>query len=181
MNFFEGAIVLENGEMLFREGRLENARATGAAASKIAKEGEADEPVVMTGELTLPENGFTLPVPERFRDRLAGKVGSHVVLGVRPEHIHMAKTADTLASLPVKVNVIEPLGKEMDVYLKTALHDHVVARVEARHSVKPGSDATAYIDLSKAHFFEPGETGMNLTRETTSPTDASSESSHAVA
>ncbi len=181
MNFFDGAIILKDGEMFFKEGRLENAHVSGSAAKKLAKEGEVDEPVVMTGDLTLPPNGFTLPIPERFRDRLAGKVGSQIALGVRPEHIHLTQTSQSFEALPVKIMVTEPLGKEMDVYLKTELHDHVVARVEAKHIVSPGTSATAYVDLAKSHFFEPGETGLNLTRETTSPNQASSESSHAIA
>jgi multiple sugar transport system ATP-binding protein len=182
MNFFNGALILENGEMFFREGRLENARVSGAAAKKLAKEGEADEPVVLTGELTLPDNGFRLAIPEKFRDRLAGQVGSPIVLGVRPEHIHLTPGSH-FAPLSVNVTVTEPLGKEMDVYLKTPLHDHVVARVEAKVPVEPGKPATAYVDLSKAHFFEPGETGVNLTRETStvSSLNASSESTHALA
>jgi multiple sugar transport system ATP-binding protein len=183
MNFFDGAIMLKDSEMVFQEGRLENARATGAAAKKIAKEGEADEPVVMTGELTLPPNGFTLPIPDHFRDRLAGKVGSHVVLGVRPEHIHLSNPENgSMTKLPVTINVTEPLGKEMDVYLKTPLHDHVVARVEARTGLVTGTSATAFVNPNRVHVFEPGETGMNLTRETVSPENSeSSESSHAVA
>jgi len=115
MNFFDGAIVLKDGEMVFKEGRLENARVSGAAARKLAKEGEADEPVVMTGELTLPANGFTLPIPLKFRDRLAGKVGSHIVLGVRPEHLLLpdggSEARADFAVLPVSVNVIDPWEK----------------------------------------------------------------------
>ncbi|HEV7302090.1 MAG TPA: sn-glycerol-3-phosphate ABC transporter ATP-binding protein UgpC [Tepidisphaeraceae bacterium] len=182
MNFFDGALKLVNGEMVFEEGKLENAKVSGSAAKKMAKEAEVDEPVVMTGDLTLPGNGFTLAIPDRMRDRLAGKVGSHVILGVRPEHIHLERSSDTFVPLPVMTTVTEPLGKEMDVYLKTALHDHVVARVDAKHAVQQNAPATAYVDMSKCHLFEPGETGLNLTREAdVSAGNEQSESSHAVA
>jgi multiple sugar transport system ATP-binding protein len=175
MNFFDGAIKLENGEMVFEEGKLENARASGAAAKKIAKTGEADEPVVMVGELTLPGNGFTLPVPDHLRDRLAGAVGRHVVLGIRPEHFHLRPGGDDAASAPLtaRLNVVEPLGNDMDVYMSTGLHDHVVGRVEAQPGLQMDTTATVHVDLRKVHFFEPGETGMNLSLET--------ESAHATA
>jgi multiple sugar transport system ATP-binding protein len=161
MNFFDGAIKLVNGEMVFEEGKLENAHVAGAA-DKSAKDGKpSDEPVVMVGELTLPGNGFTLPIPQQLRDSLAGKVGSHVILGIRPEHFHLRQT-DGAVPVSVKLNVIEPLGNDMDLYMSTALHDHVVGRVEAEMGLQMGITATVYADVRKAHFFEPGATGLNL-------------------
>ena len=70
--------------------------------------------------------------------------------------------------LEMKLNVVEPLGNDMDVYMQTNLNDHVVARVEATPeaagSLGVGSEArvTMFVDLRKIHFFEPGDTGMNL-------------------
>jgi len=60
------------------------------------------------------------------------------------------------------LNVIEPLGNDMDLYMHTPLHDHVVARVEAESGVKIGSRINLYVDVRKVHCFEPGATGMNL-------------------
>jgi hypothetical protein len=62
----------------------------------------------------------------------------------------------------VKVNVIEPLGNDMDVYASTSLHDHVVARVEAHAGLQIDARAALYADARKIHFFAPGVTGMNL-------------------
>ena len=89
----------------------------------------------LTGELTLPGNGFTVAIPDRLKDLLAGKVGSHVVLGIRPEHFHVRAT-ELSVPIPVKLNVVEPLGNDMDVYMSTALHDHVVGRIEADQEVR---------------------------------------------
>ena len=66
----------------------------------------------------------------------------------------------------------------MDVHMSTVLHDHVVGRIEAQAGVQAGTEATVFVDLRKVHMFEPGETGMNLSLETLSP---SSEPSHAIA
>jgi hypothetical protein len=60
------------------------------------------------------------------------------------------------------LDVVEALGNDMDIYMETALHTHVVGRVEARAGLEVNSQASMYVDLRKIHFFEPGETGRNL-------------------
>ncbi|HEV2293039.1 MAG TPA: sn-glycerol-3-phosphate ABC transporter ATP-binding protein UgpC [Tepidisphaeraceae bacterium] len=189
MNFFDGAIKMVDGRMVFEEGKLENARVagtTGNGASKSigsAKEVSAkDEPLVMVGELTLPGGGFTLPLPGHLRTPLAGAVGKHVVLGIRPEHFHLEPTGGEGECCPVAVhlNVVEPLGNSMDVYMNTQLHDHVVGRVEATQGLAMDSSATVYVDTRKIHFFEPGETGMNLSLDR-GAAPAANESAHALA
>jgi ABC-type sugar transport system ATPase subunit len=128
----------------------------------------------MVGELTLPGNGFRLPITPRLKEILAGKVGSHVVLGIRPENFHVepGESKSDWAPMTFQLNVVEPLGNDMDLYLSTTLHPHVVARVEAHGDLKIATQLTVYVDLRKVHVFEPGETGMNL---------GVSELSHAIA
>lgn len=168
MNFFDGALKMVDGQLTFEEGKLENARvADGTGTAVTAGNGDktvSDEPVVLIGELTLPGKGFRLPVPSHLAQKLNGMVGKHVVLGVRPEHFHLQPTGGEGDCCPVKVqlNVIEPLGNDMDVYMSTSLHDHVVGRVEAQQGLQMNTQATVYVDLRKVHFFEPGVTGMNL-------------------
>src|SRR5437868_6929981 len=60
MNFFDGAIRQVDGQMVFEEGKLVNAHPAGRISAPPA---EGEEPVVWVGELTLPGNGFTIPVP----------------------------------------------------------------------------------------------------------------------
>jgi multiple sugar transport system ATP-binding protein len=158
MNFFDGALKMLDGAMVFEEGRLEHPRAAGAS------QGNGDAPVVMVGELSLPGNGFRLPVPAHLRDRLAPHVGRHIVLGVRPEHFHLQPAGGEGDSSPLiaTLNVIEPLGNDMDVYFRTALTDPVVARLEAHAGLATESSVTLHVDLRRIHFFEPGETGSNL-------------------
>ena len=159
MNFFDGAIRTVDGQVVFEEGTL----APGAGAKTAGGPG-----LNRGGELTLPGNGFRLVLPAHLTERFAGvrPAGRHVVLGVRPEHIYLrpVQDGDSFVPLTMRVNVIEPLGNNMDVYLATALSDPVVARVEAQAGVRVDSQATLYVDLRKVHFFEPGETGMNLSQ-----------------
>jgi hypothetical protein len=72
------------------------------------------------------------------------------------------RPTESTVPIPVKLNVVEPLGNDMDVYMNTALHDYVVGRIEAETGLVVGGAATVYADVRKAHFFEPGVTGMNL-------------------
>jgi multiple sugar transport system ATP-binding protein len=161
MNFFDGALKMVDGQMVFEEGRLQNARIAGQT------EEESGEPVVLVGELTLPGNGFRLPVPRQLKDPLAGQVGRHVVLGVRPEHLHSKPTGGEgdYCPLTVRLNVVEPLGNSMDVYAQTALKEHIVGRLDAQSGLQADSSMTLYADLRRIHFFEPGDTGQNLTRQ----------------
>jgi multiple sugar transport system ATP-binding protein len=175
MNFFDGAIKLQDGEMVFEEGKLENAKVAGGGAEQGNGKPRSDEPLVMVGELTLPGNGFKLPIPDHLRQSLGGFVGKHVVLGIRPEHFGLRPSdiPDARGKLDVTLNVVEPLGSDMDVYMSTGLHDHVVGRVPARQGLEIGKRTQALVDLEKVHFFEPGATGMNLSLV--------NESAHAVA
>jgi multiple sugar transport system ATP-binding protein len=144
MNFFDGALKIEDGRMVFEEGRLQ------------------------AGELTLPGNGFRLSVPRHLTEVLGGSVGRHVVLGIRPEHFSVKPPDGGVESAPiaVKLNVIEPLGSDMDVYMSTILNESVVGRVEASSGLQRDTQVTLYVDLRKVHVFEPGETGMNLSKTT---------------
>ena len=159
MNFFDGMLKMLDGEMVFEEGRLTNPRVAGVAPTN------GDAPVVMVGELSLPGNGFRLPVPARLRQRLAGHVGRHVVLGIRPEHFHLEPTGGQGDSCPINVtlNVIEPLGNDMDVYVRTSLTEQIVSRLEAQAGLPIDAALTLHVDLRRIHFFEPGETGTNRT------------------
>jgi multiple sugar transport system ATP-binding protein len=174
MNFIDGAIRRIDGELVFEEGEIAGAEGIGGSADGDG-DGERCCGAGRGGRLVLPGVGFRLPVPAPLREAMAPWVERHVVLGIRPEHFQLrAMDEDALsAKIEGKVVVIEPLGSTMDVYMDLPLHKHVVGRVEARANLQVGLQAPMYVDLRKIHFFEPGETGMNLS--------LTSEPAHAVA
>ncbi|MDP9172478.1 MAG: TOBE domain-containing protein [Planctomycetota bacterium] len=187
MNFFDGTIRLENGQLVFVEGKFLKGSLSSERGFGAASEPSHGQAPFTPGELTFPPDGFTLwldYLPPAVKDRLSSRVGRHVVLGVRPEHLHLNPVVgqnaarESFAAINVRLNVIEPLGSNMDVYMNTALHDQVVGRLEAQGGLQSGAQTSIYIDLRRVHFFEPGVTGMNLSLETLSPT---SELYHALA
>jgi multiple sugar transport system ATP-binding protein len=165
MNFFHGMIREEGGGLVFEEGALKNARRVGGDEDGGGSVGEStDGPAMYVGELGLPGDGFKLPLPGGLAARVRAQVGRHVVLGIRPEHFElgMGGAAD-VAGLEAMLNVVEPLGSDMDVYLSTRHHPHVVARVVAQPGLRSGQAARLSVNLDRAHVFEPEETGANLT------------------
>jgi multiple sugar transport system ATP-binding protein len=107
--------------------------------------------------------GFQLRIPEHLQERMGAHAGRKDVLGIRPEHFHLYPIpAARGCEITVKLNVVEPLGNDMDVYAQTAFGNNVVARVEARSGIAPEQQVMLYGDSQRIHFFELGETGVNL-------------------
>jgi len=157
MNFIDGIIKGANGRLTFMEGKTSG------------------------GQLTLPAGGFTFELPPVLAGKMANRIDKHVVLGIRPEHIHLrpfvAETSGMVdagvlvARIGVTVNVIEPLGGDMDLYLSTTLQETVVGRMKAEGGLAAGSALTVFVEVSKAHFFEPAESGMNLVEKASEITE----------
>ncbi len=130
--------------------------------------------IVSEGErLWFDEGTQKIAVPDWAADDLQGKVGSPLTLGIRPEAVSETAYADQSDNaLKVTINVVEPLGDKMDVYLATAQHDHFVARIEAHRGLQADAALTVYLNTDRMHFFEPDraeaaphESGANLCLE----------------
>jgi multiple sugar transport system ATP-binding protein len=107
--------------------------------------------------------GFDLRIPGHLQEQMGAHLGRQVVLGIRPEHFHLHPlAAGNGCEIRVKLNVVEPLGNDMDVYAQTVFGNNIVARVEARSGLAPDQQIILYGDAQRIHFFEMGETGVNL-------------------
>jgi multiple sugar transport system ATP-binding protein len=86
--------------------------------------------------------------------------GAEVTLGVRPEDLSATAPGD--AALPGKVLVIERLGAESFVYVRTEGGETAVARTDpaARHA--PDEPVKVGIRASRCHVFGPD--GLALSR-----------------
>ena len=82
--------------------------------------------------------------------------GKEVFLGIRPEDIHSAKYGSELefaCNIDCEVDVIEPMGNELFLYVKSA-DNQLVARVDPRQEARVGQSLPLRVDMAKVHFFD---------------------------
>ena len=88
---------------------------------------------------------------------LEGYINQPLTLGIRPESLRIVANADDGASLDARLDVIEPMGNEIFVYVNTKTH-RLVARVQPQDLPEPGQPVILQPDLTKIHIFDR-ETG----------------------
>jgi multiple sugar transport system ATP-binding protein len=100
--------------------------------------------VANAGFATIPLNG-----------KGAAAVGKDVVVGVRPEDIHdLARSPqDARLAVDAKVDVVEYLGNELQLYL-SAQGSSFIARVSTETQTQPGAPIRVGLDLRKLHLFD---------------------------
>jgi len=102
-------------------------------------------------------------LPERMKKALIPYRDQEMVLGIRPEHLSPEPMRGPAApSIGCTVSIIEPLGDHLDVYLKTAQADQLIAKVNPHHTLQINQPTRIYLDHEKLHIFEPGLTGRNV-------------------
>ena len=98
---------------------------------------------------------------------VAHRVGTDVVLGLRPETVRLnpeqGHGQDPGHRIDVTISVVEPLGSSMDLYGETKDGATVIARVPADSAISADSKATLHLDMTRLRIFEPGPHGANLT------------------
>ena len=108
------------------------------------------------GKLIFNEGKFKLLIPEKYKDKLANLNTNNVTLGIRPEDIYdadFAYGAQNPASIESIIEVVEPLGNEIFLYLKTEMNTFI-ARISAHTTPPVGHKIKILIDMNKVHFFE---------------------------
>ncbi len=130
MNFFAGTLAARDGKLVFTE----------------KSGGEGTE-------------AFSLQVDERHAGKLADRLNQTLYLGLRPEDILDRKLA---ASAPpgkvfrATVDLVEAMGAETLLYLKTAAHS-CIARFAGQTDEKPGTKVELIAHLDRAHYFEAAD------------------------
>jgi ABC-type sugar transport system ATPase subunit len=76
------------------------------------------------------------------------------ILGVRPEHLRLARADLQGRGLAAEVEVVEPLGAETLVYCRAGEH-RAVARVAPETLVGRGDKVTLMPETAHLHFFDP--------------------------
>ena len=107
-------------------------------------------------------DSFQLHLPPDRAASLADRVGKRVVMGIRSEDFRDAGSGPaTGREMKAVVEVVEPMGSEIFLYLKTGTHDTFVARVEAHVEATVNSTIPFVVNMEKAHFFDH-DTGDRL-------------------
>ncbi len=116
------------------------------------------------------DSGMRLRVPTKYREYLAPYAGKQVIFGLRPQDIHDARfaqgmldedeTPEDLISVRTKIDVVEPMGSEVYLYLLNG-QQSIISRVDDRTAVQPGYILDVAFNMSKMHAFDP-ETTLSL-------------------
>jgi multiple sugar transport system ATP-binding protein len=103
--------------------------------------------------------GTVIPLPTAVRTAASQAGLREIVLGIRPEHLHLANGPGQLAG---EVMLVEELGADALLHVRLA-EDHtlVVARTEGRKPPAPGKQVTFRVQPDDVFAFHP-ETGARL-------------------
>lgn len=100
-------------------------------------------------EIDAAAGGGSLRLPARGR---AVAPGSHVTLGIRPEHMALAAAGD--ATITRKVQKVEHFGEYSYVYLQSAAGEDLIVKVAGHGSSVAGEQASFLIDADQYHLFD---------------------------
>jgi multiple sugar transport system ATP-binding protein len=103
--------------------------------------------------------GTTLPLPAAVRSAAAAAGLTELVVGIRPEHLHLANGSGELAG---EVMLVEELGADALLHVRLAEGGNpVVARAEGRRPPRQGQRVTFRVQPDDILAFHPG-TGARL-------------------
>jgi multiple sugar transport system ATP-binding protein len=112
------------------------------------------------GQLWFSAAGVRLCLDDSPRQWLAGEQQRQIVAGIRPENFTLSdhSAGQEKYGISATVQIVEPLGSTMDVYLKTDAGDSLVCRAPAGPQSEE-SRVTAHVSPQEIHLFEPNEPG----------------------
>jgi multiple sugar transport system ATP-binding protein len=110
------------------------------------------------GTLFVDCKGFKLALPQELADKARPYVGKEVTFGIRPEDLYDSKLprlveASVSNTITVDVDVIEPLGNDVEMYL-TANGIQLIAMIDSASTAKMGDKIDVVLDMSKSHLFD---------------------------
>ena len=107
-------------------------------------------------EMFIDGGSFKLKVPVALNGKLASSLNKDIVFGIRPEDIFDKRYFP--GAMPedvftVSVDVVEPMGHEVLVYLLSGTKQFI-AGMDSRTQVRPGDKMDVAINMEHMHIFE---------------------------
>jgi multiple sugar transport system ATP-binding protein len=109
------------------------------------------------GGIFFNEGKFSIRVEDAQAAKLSSRVGQSVNFGVRPEDVVdvlYATNPNPEHQIKARVEVVEPMGAEIFVYLSTGRHNFI-ARLGPQANVDVNQELAVVLNMKKAHFFDP--------------------------
>ncbi len=105
------------------------------------------------GKVMADEGSFKIELTPQQAEALRSYVGKDVIFGARPEDLIYTEGPEKVNNIPSKVEVVEPLGSEIHLWVSTK-NTQIVAKVPPRYSFHVGDAAHLHPDMAKIHFFD---------------------------
>ena len=115
--------------------------------------------IVQQDENLLADAGsFQVTLPPKQAERVRNYIGKSCIWGIRPEDIYDKQLVGLIQSLPgntipVDIDVIEPLGSDVEMYLKAG-EVSIIAMIDSASPAKIGDRIEAIFDMEKTHLFD---------------------------
>ncbi len=107
------------------------------------------------GEPALVFNNHVMRVPVERSVMVRPYIGKNIILGIRPENIHLAKRQDAI-SVSGRILVKEEMGHEMIVYFDENDTGQMIARLtfERGHTISVREKEEFVFDMEQCHLFD---------------------------
>lgn len=102
------------------------------------------------------EGVFQVKIQDDMRPKLISYLGKEIVFGIRSENIYNKlyySDAPPNTVITATVDVLEPMGSEVYLYL-TAGNHQIVARSRGHDRPSVGQDMDLVLNMARAHFFD---------------------------
>jgi len=110
------------------------------------------------GLLIADAGSFQVTLPPKQAERAKDHVGKTCIWGIRPEDIYDRQLVGLVQSVPgntitVDVDVIEPLGNDVEMYLKTG-EIAMIAMIDSASPARIGDKIEVVFDMERSHLFD---------------------------
>ena len=112
-----------------------------------------------SGDICAIVDDLTIPLPARMQndENVKKYIGKRVIYGIRCEDMHINpnyRLENGQNELAIKADLAEMMGSE--VYIYSTIDDkEIIAKVRSENYISSGDSVKLYIDIEKAHLFDP--------------------------